>query len=325
MPPEYVDAWEMLHPDLPGYTEDTELNAMRLALSGKQKQVRFDRVLCKGLEPVHIELVGTEPFADGVWPSDHFALVCDLQMGAPHLKPRARRLMMLGRHFCDYDCWEQRALGGAVATLSVGSDEDSPSKAFKGDKRILNEDAVLVVRDGDRYLLAVADGHFGHQTSHALIERLSRLGLPADEEALADALDSLREPILDVRAGSTLAVAVVNLAERRGFAASAGDSSLGLVDGQGFKVLNDLETGCFYFTRPPAREDWRILQFEIPEGGALLLFTDGINECHYRHPETSIRPEHIGLLYNHAKGDVAEFAGLLTKLALTGLAGQPGG
>ena len=40
-----LDLWPALRPGEPGWTEDTEANAMRYRATGKEKQVRFDRVL----------------------------------------------------------------------------------------------------------------------------------------------------------------------------------------------------------------------------------------------------------------------------------------
>jgi tyrosyl-DNA phosphodiesterase 2 len=103
IPSDYIDLWSLLHPDLPGWTEDTQINKMRYAASGgRHKQVRFDRILChhhvsadggdilgKSLQPESIELVGIRPIdddddgndnggdnnnSDPLWPSDHFGL-----------------------------------------------------------------------------------------------------------------------------------------------------------------------------------------------------------------------------------------------------------
>lgn len=77
--PRYIDSWPLLRPGEPGYTEDTEANRMRREVSGKDKQVRFDRVLVRSdsgtWRPTDIQLVVTEPVAPerpSVFPSDHF-------------------------------------------------------------------------------------------------------------------------------------------------------------------------------------------------------------------------------------------------------------
>jgi tyrosyl-DNA phosphodiesterase 2 len=84
--PQYQDVWPTVHPGDPGYTEDTAVNQMRFEQSGKNKQVRFDRVLFRSKnsewKPEQIRLIGTTPVHTGtpsVFPSDHFGLVCTLQ------------------------------------------------------------------------------------------------------------------------------------------------------------------------------------------------------------------------------------------------------
>jgi tyrosyl-DNA phosphodiesterase 2 len=79
--PDYQDMWAALEGDAPGYTEDTDINLMRLEKTQKHKQVRFDRMLVRsstpGWRPVSIELLGTEPISPklpNVFPSDHFGL-----------------------------------------------------------------------------------------------------------------------------------------------------------------------------------------------------------------------------------------------------------
>ena len=79
--PAYQDVWPLLHTSEPGYTEDTEVNTMRLLHTGKHKQVRFDRILLRseqsGWRAETIQLIGTEPIGiemPNVFPSDHFGL-----------------------------------------------------------------------------------------------------------------------------------------------------------------------------------------------------------------------------------------------------------
>jgi len=77
----YQDLWTLLKPDEPGYTEDTDINLMRLEQKGKKRHVRFDRILfrCNYLDwyPYAVELLGTEPISpdlSNVFPSDHFGV-----------------------------------------------------------------------------------------------------------------------------------------------------------------------------------------------------------------------------------------------------------
>lgn len=82
--PDYRDAWPVLRPGEPGYTEDTTINHMRFDMKDKHRHVRFDRVLTKGDRwiPESIELLGREPISAAlprVFPSDHFGVRCVLR------------------------------------------------------------------------------------------------------------------------------------------------------------------------------------------------------------------------------------------------------
>lgn len=81
----YLDLWEELRAPEAGYTEDTEINRMRLLHKNKEKQVRFDRILIRsgspGWKPESVRLIGTRPIAPElpeVFPSDHFGLAGSL-------------------------------------------------------------------------------------------------------------------------------------------------------------------------------------------------------------------------------------------------------
>ena len=81
--PPFEDVWPRLRRYEPGYTEDTSINLMRLDSTGKERQVRFDRVLTKGgWHATRIDLLGTEPISPKlprVFPSDHFGVVCRVE------------------------------------------------------------------------------------------------------------------------------------------------------------------------------------------------------------------------------------------------------
>jgi tyrosyl-DNA phosphodiesterase 2 len=83
--PEFVDLWPALHGRAPGYSENTDINVMLRNVKGKDKNVRFDRVLlrsARAFRPRSIELLGTAPIADSlpdVFPSDHFGLAAVIE------------------------------------------------------------------------------------------------------------------------------------------------------------------------------------------------------------------------------------------------------
>lgn len=84
--PRFVDAWSLLRPGEPGWTEDTETNALRrLAEGGRTKQVRYDRAFVRGprLRARRAELMGTAPLDAASGPtslSDHFGLLVELDL-----------------------------------------------------------------------------------------------------------------------------------------------------------------------------------------------------------------------------------------------------
>lgn len=84
LPVDFGDVWPALHPDEPGFTEDTTINHMRYDMKDKHRHVRFDRVLLKGhtWTADSIRLLGREPVAPElprIFPSDHFGVHCTLE------------------------------------------------------------------------------------------------------------------------------------------------------------------------------------------------------------------------------------------------------
>ena len=78
----FSDAWPIIHPSEPGFTEDTSLNTMKFE-TRRFPSVRFDRVLFRSLaatshwRPDSIELLGTTAIQTrypSIFPSDHFGL-----------------------------------------------------------------------------------------------------------------------------------------------------------------------------------------------------------------------------------------------------------
>lgn len=82
--PAYLDAWRARHPTHPGYTEDTDVNLLRLDSTLQEHQVRIDRVMVRSSRWVIAEMhrLGKEPIAPElprVFPSDHFGLLAEFQ------------------------------------------------------------------------------------------------------------------------------------------------------------------------------------------------------------------------------------------------------
>ncbi len=81
----FTDLWPLLHGEAPGYTEDTDRNAMRLRVEQKETHVRYDRILFRDQtgrwRPEEVRLLGTEPLSDKgepIFVSDHFGLLGSL-------------------------------------------------------------------------------------------------------------------------------------------------------------------------------------------------------------------------------------------------------
>ena len=72
-----------------------------------------------------------------------------------------RRVLEFGADHQEYGSYSFGSLSEqTVWAISVGADHDSPSLQYKGDLDYRNEDGLLAIEDGDRVLIAVADGHF---------------------------------------------------------------------------------------------------------------------------------------------------------------------
>ena len=234
-------------------------------------------------------------------------------------------LILLGKDESRYGQYTSKTLQSCHAYLSVGSDRNSPSLGFKGDKSRPNEDGLLVRVEGARFLLALADGHFGNEASHALLERLYWHSFPESPMELALALEQIQSPELPARAGTTFLACVVDIEGNRGFGFSTGDSTLGLIEGGVFRSLTEANSKFFYFAKPLAVSEWQSFEFSLLELDALLLYSDGVNECHYRHPETSLQPSQVSALWELFGEQPEQFGAKLMEAALIGLLGQPGG
>ena len=66
-------------------------------------------------------------------------------------------------------------------------------------------------------------------------------------------------------------------------------------------------------------------QFLTKPDQLLLVFTDGVDECHYRSPETSVTGEHIADIVRRVDDEPLRAANDITSLALAGVDGNPGG
>ncbi len=242
------------------------------------------------------------------------------------------KLLLLGRSHTDYGSFVCRLLndGSTACSLSVGSDPASPSLAAKGDAAQPNEDALFAVDDGTFCLAAVADAHYGDVSGHRLLELLAaRVVAPIPTpRALNDVVTSLAdEGATASPSATTLVVVTYDRQRRRGFGMSYGDSSCVRVGDDGFEALNERSIRFVSPARPRslALDNANCFEFGASPGDLVVVFTDGIDECHYGRPETSVRPGHLQSLHASSSGDPEHFVTTLTELALRGVDGNPGG
>jgi serine/threonine protein phosphatase PrpC len=248
-------------------------------------------------------------------------------------RERGRAALELGRDHAEYGRYALgRLSGGTVWAISVGASPDSPALSAKGDARCPNEDGLLAAEEGDRVLLAVADAHFGRESSHDLLEELAgRLPpVPAGPEELAALVRGLarRDPAADYASETTLLIAVYDRAARQAFGLRFGDSTFASV-GEGGHRRPIGPPGAPYVSpaRPsslnPAVAD--AFRFEAAPGDLLLAYTDGIDECHYCEPETSVTPQIMTELWRETGSQPEAYVRRLVELALAGIDGHPGG
>lgn len=243
-----------------------------------------------------------------------------------------KKQLSLGRDFSSYGQYNKTELGPEVATfISVGSDPTSPSLAYKADLENPNEDALFVATDENWLMLAIADAHYGAEASHTLLTRLSERchKIPQSAGELALCILSLCSDPWETSSATTLLVSVIDRTTGAGFGYNWGDSSLVIVDESKVTTVNQQDE---VYIGPDSIPDLGSAHFafQLKPGDLLLAFSDGVNECHYRSPLTSVTHLHLAALCRPAfqRPEEMTAAGLgeqLMQLALSGVDGHPGG
>ena len=244
----------------------------------------------------------------------------------------AETLLLLGEDHTTYGEVEVRTLNEGRTACAIGPGR-APTAASAVAKFHPNEDAVLVVDDGDGVLLAVADAHHGREASHRLLRRLSERLAP-DLPNLHELAEAVAAPADDLESDpdsfseTTLLVAVYQRRARRGFGLSFGDSSAFLVGGSEAPRRLARKRDLFV---TPARPDSLVrdraesFRFLGAPDRLLLVFTDGVDECRYGRPDRSIQPSHLDTLFDRVGPEAEAYARALARMAMDGVDGNPGG
>lgn len=240
-------------------------------------------------------------------------------------------LELLGKDHGDYGAIAlQTYQDRTAAGLSAGLTPHALSLEFKGDSTVTNEDALCIVEGDDWTAMAVADAHYGHEASHILISGLrQRIAAerPADVSHLAQMIADLGAgPSTSTPSECTLLVAVVDRMWGQGFGINYGDSTLRVLTREGEdRIVNTADQRYVTPTRKSLQHVGTTFSFVAEPGALVVMHTDGIDECHYRNPLTSVRPKHVVELVQAHDFTPGPFVDQLIGLAMRGINGNPGG
>lgn len=244
--------------------------------------------------------------------------------------PSTPSIALYGPAFVDPGQVEIRTLGERSAcSISVGA---QAAIARKKPKAAPNEDALYLHDDGQVAVHVLADGHYGTEASGALVESMAeifdregpRMDLSMAYGKMAQAWR--QRPDLG-QSRSTLIIASLDRTRARVQGFTIGDSACFLAGPNG---ITRLDTPSRTYVAP-----WDYYSLGIPPSSyfeapapashTLICCTDGVTECHYGEPETSIQPNHIAEIAARTGSDTKALVESLGVLALTGVPNQPGG
>ena len=223
--------------------------------------------------------------------------------------------------------------GRTAWAISAGASTSVAARKAPGAP--VNEDGLLVVDADEALLLAVADGHHGHEASHRLLEGIadrarSTTPWPRTSPGLARwiATACAGGPPTPSSAASTLLVVVLDRGTGQLRGLSFGDSQAWVVPPRGRpRPLHPRTTAYVDPAAPESLAAARAAPIlaDLPQGGWLVLQTDGVHECCYGRPERSVGPRELETLAAEAGGSARTLAADLLTLALRGVGGLPGG
>lgn len=236
--------------------------------------------------------------------------------------------LLLGR---DHTRWNGFDLittghGRTAAATSVGG---AYVRRSKQGAEFPNEDCAVVVEQDARTLLAVLDGHTGWRASHVAAAILGERAPPATLEDLLQAVQggafSADEPSGDCSA-TTMILAVLDRDAGRAFGLSFGDSSAVRIHERAEPLADKLDDYLVPWGRMELADDeLRSFSTTMRPGDDLVLFSDGVDECHRHHPETSVTVADLAAVRSEMGATPASFCAGIVQLALAGVRGHPGG
>jgi len=238
---------------------------------------------------------------------------------------------MLGKDFTAHGDIGFCALSEYIScAMSIGAEQTVSSLTYDAFCKHSNEDALLAAVHDDTILLAVADAHFGDWASHQLIAGLAEQSHNiSDLASIYKVLDNLHEMYSDSTITSETTLIVVSFNKKTRFCegVSIGDSTAMIINSAQAKRIN-MKSHNYASPNYSANMYEAIsdeFSFQLSDHNCLVLFTDGVDECHYGHPETSVGDEDILTVYKKYSNDSMKFTSQLTQLALTGVNNNPGG
>ncbi len=244
--------------------------------------------------------------------------------------PSTPSIALYGPSFVDPGQVEVRTLGERSAcSISVGA---LAAITRKKPEAAPNEDALYLHDDGQIAVHVVADGHYGTEASQALVQSMAeifdRQGTQMDlSMAYGKMAQAWRQRPDQGQSRSTMIIASLDRGRGTVQGFTIGDSACFLVGPAGITRLdtpsrNYVAPWDYYSLGVPPSS---YFEAEAPAGSVFVCCTDGVTECHYGEPESSIQPEDIAEIVSRTGTDPKALVEALGVLALTGVRDQPGG
>lgn len=245
--------------------------------------------------------------------------------------PEPEVCLLLGADHGELGTATLRTLADGRVALAISAGVDELVRARKEGATHLNEDVALAWPGGDRWILAVADGHEGIEASHRLLQHLADhvMAYPMMPKEQARWWREVAKELGDVGyAGTTLLVAVWDARSERVSGLSYGDSRIWRWRAN--QGLRSLAPPTRSYVRPGDLYAWHLdhassFDERLRPGDVLLVHSDGVTECCYRTPDASVTERDLEAMCEAADGDPEAIARAVLDASLQGVRGQPGG